>query len=177
MAQVWLSFDEIQQLFSCGTADARRRVVANQWERRRCSDGLVRAQVPSDVAYDFFMLRYRRQPESRPAPVNEFEANAGPVRPVSTIRKTAERMHECGPQLDIFSVGRASRPSVGLERPGVPFPTSHHHALLVSASLRAAPIALTASDCRTDGDRRPTMVTCTTVQKCYAQLDQRLAAR
>jgi hypothetical protein len=25
------------------------RVVANQWERRRCTDGLVRAQVPSDV--------------------------------------------------------------------------------------------------------------------------------
>ena len=74
MAQVWLSFDEIQELFSCEAADARRRVVANQWERRRCGDGLVRAQVPSDVAHDFFMLRYRHQPESRPAPANEFEA-------------------------------------------------------------------------------------------------------
>ena len=74
MAQVWLSFDEIQQVFSCEAADARRRVVANQWERRRCSDGLVRAQVPSEVAHDVFMLRYRHQPESRPAPVNEFEA-------------------------------------------------------------------------------------------------------
>jgi hypothetical protein len=72
MAQVWLSFDEIQQVFSCDTADARRRVVANQWERRRCSDGLVRAQVPSDVAHEFFMLRYRHQPESCPASVNEF---------------------------------------------------------------------------------------------------------
>src|ERR1700722_7244869 len=97
MAQVWLSFDEIQQVFSCDAADARRRVVANQWERRRCSDGLVRAQVPSDVAYDFFMLQYRREPETRPAPVKDFEAamealcrifgteaNAGPARPVST---------------------------------------------------------------------------------------------
>jgi hypothetical protein len=74
MAQVWLSFDEIQQLFNCDAADARRRVVANQWERRRCSDGLVRALVPSDVAHDFFMLRYRHQPESRPAPASEFEA-------------------------------------------------------------------------------------------------------
>jgi hypothetical protein len=74
MAQVWLSFDEIQQVFSCDAADARSRVVANQWERRRCSDGLVRAQVPSDVAHDFFMLRYRHQPESRPAPAIEFEA-------------------------------------------------------------------------------------------------------
>ena len=74
MAQVWLSFDEIQQLFYCDAADARRRVVANQWERRRCGDGLVRALVPSQVAYDFFMLSYRHQPESPPAPVNEFEA-------------------------------------------------------------------------------------------------------
>jgi hypothetical protein len=74
MAQVWLSFDEIQQMFNCDAADARRRAVASQWERRRCGDGLVRAQVPSDVAHDFFMLRYRQQPESRPAPGNEFEA-------------------------------------------------------------------------------------------------------
>jgi hypothetical protein len=73
-AELPISFDEIQQVFSCDAADAGRRVVANQWERRRCSDGLVRAQVPSDVAYDFFMLQYRREPESRPAPVKEFEA-------------------------------------------------------------------------------------------------------
>jgi Ni,Fe-hydrogenase III component G len=51
MAQVWLSFDEIQDLFGCDAVDARRRVVASQW------------------AHDFFMLRYRHQPESRPAPV------------------------------------------------------------------------------------------------------------
>jgi hypothetical protein len=107
MAQVWLSFDEIQQVFSCDTVDARRRVVANQWERRRCSDGLVRAQVPSDVAYEFFTLRYRHQPESRPAPVNEFdsamealcrifgvEANSGPVRPVSTTTEESTRGRE-----------------------------------------------------------------------------------
>jgi hypothetical protein len=73
MAQVWLSFDEIQQVFGGETADARRRVVANQWERRRCSDGLVRAEVPPDVAHAFFMLR-RPEPESPPAPANEFEA-------------------------------------------------------------------------------------------------------
>jgi hypothetical protein len=48
-AQVWLSFNEIQQVFGCDTADARMRVVANQLERRRCTDGSVRAQVPSDV--------------------------------------------------------------------------------------------------------------------------------
>jgi hypothetical protein len=107
MAQVWLSFDEIQQLFSCDAADARRRVVANQWERRRCSDGLVRAQVPSEVAYDFFMLRYRPRPESHRAPVNEFEAamaalcrifgaeaNSGPARRVGTGTEESTRGRE-----------------------------------------------------------------------------------
>jgi len=97
MAQVWLSFEEIQQVFSCDAADARRRVVASQWERRRCGDGLVRAQVPSDVAHDFFMLRCHHQPEPRPAPMNEFEAamealcrifaaeaDAAPPRPAGT---------------------------------------------------------------------------------------------
>jgi hypothetical protein len=84
-------------------ADARRRVVANQWERRRRSEGLVRAQVPSDVAYDFFMLQYRRELESRPAPVKEFEAaidalcrafgaeaDTGPALPATTTTE------ECG---------------------------------------------------------------------------------
>ena len=78
MAQVWLSFEEIQELFRCEAADARRRVVASQWERRRCSDGLVRAQVPADVAHDFFMSRHSGQPQSQPAPARqtagEFEA-------------------------------------------------------------------------------------------------------
>ena len=103
MAQVWLSFDEIQQVFRCDAADARRRVVANQWERRRCGDGLVRAQVPADVAYDFFMLQYRHEPVSRPAQVNEFEAtmdalcrafgaeaDAAPALPAATTTE------ECG---------------------------------------------------------------------------------
>jgi hypothetical protein len=110
MAQVWLSFDEIQQVFSCDAADARRRVVANQWERRRCGDGLVRAQVPSDVAHDFFMLSHRHQPESRPATVNEFEAametlrrifgaeaNSGPARTVSTTMEKSNRGRENAP--------------------------------------------------------------------------------
>lgn len=74
MAQVWLSFEEIQELFNCDAADARRRVIANQWERRRCTDGLVRTQVPTEVAHDFFTLRSQKEPEACPAPANEFEA-------------------------------------------------------------------------------------------------------
>ena len=104
MAQVWLSFDEIQQVFNCDAADARRRVVANQWERRRCGDGLVRALVPSQVAHDFFMLSDRDEPESRAAPTNDFEAamealcrifgaeaHSGSIQPVTTTAEESIR--------------------------------------------------------------------------------------
>jgi hypothetical protein len=104
MAQVWLSFDEIQQVFNCDAADARRRVVANQWERRRCGDGLVRALVPSQVAHDFFMLSDRDEPESRAAPTNDCEAamealcrifgaeaHSGPIQPVTTTAEESIR--------------------------------------------------------------------------------------
>jgi hypothetical protein len=89
MAQVWLSFDEIQQVLSCDAADARKRVVANQWERRRCGDGLVRVQVPSEVAHDFFMLRDSHQPESRP-PADEFAAAMEALRRIFEAEATAE---------------------------------------------------------------------------------------
>jgi hypothetical protein len=90
MAQVWLSFDEIQQVLSCDAADARKCVVANQWERRRCGDGLVRVQVPSEVAHDFFMLRDSHQPESRPAPANEFAAAMEALRRIFEAEATAQ---------------------------------------------------------------------------------------
>ena len=49
MPQVWLTFEEIQDFFSCDAADARRRVIANEWERRRGHDGLTRALLPPEV--------------------------------------------------------------------------------------------------------------------------------
>jgi hypothetical protein len=69
MPQLWLTFEEIADLFYCDTAGARRRVVANQWERRRYSDGLTRALLPSEVAHEF-MLRYSSKHKS----VDEFDA-------------------------------------------------------------------------------------------------------
>jgi len=73
MFQLWLTFEEIADLFSCDSAGARSRVIANQWERRRCHDGLTRAQLPSEAAHEF-MLRYTRKHESPDAPVDEFDA-------------------------------------------------------------------------------------------------------
>jgi hypothetical protein len=73
MPQLWLTFEEIADLFYCDTAAARRRVIASQWERRRYSDGLTRAQLPPEVAHKF-MLRYSSKHESRGAPVDDFDA-------------------------------------------------------------------------------------------------------
>ena len=69
MPQIWLTFEEIADLFYCDTAGARRRVIANQWERRRYSDGVTLALLPSEVAHEF-MLRFKKKHES----VHEFDA-------------------------------------------------------------------------------------------------------
>jgi hypothetical protein len=71
MPQLWLTFEEIADLFSCDAAGARSRVIANQWERRRCHDGLTRAQLPSEAAHEF-MLRYTSKHESPDATGDEF---------------------------------------------------------------------------------------------------------
>jgi len=81
MAQVWLTFEEIQDLFGCDAADARRRVVANQWERRRCTDGLFRAQLPPEAAHEY-MLRYRSRNESPAVEASNFEAAMAALRRV-----------------------------------------------------------------------------------------------
>ena len=57
MPQVLLTFDEIADLFNCDVPCARSRVIENQWERRRCADGLARVNIPPKVAHAF-MVRY-----------------------------------------------------------------------------------------------------------------------
>ncbi|HEY3641095.1 MAG TPA: hypothetical protein VGL31_08370 [Xanthobacteraceae bacterium] len=81
MPQLWLTFEEIADLFDCDPAGARRRVIANQWERRRYNDGLTRAQLPDEVAHEF-MLRYGNKHESRDASVDEFDAAMAALRRV-----------------------------------------------------------------------------------------------
>jgi hypothetical protein len=75
MPQIWLTFEEIADLFYCDTAGARRRVIANQWERRRYHDGLTRAQLPPELAHEF-MLRYSSKHKS----VGEFDAAMAALR-------------------------------------------------------------------------------------------------
>jgi len=73
MAQVWVTFEEIQDLFTCDAASARSRVIFNQWERRRCSDGLTRVLLPPEPANEF-MLGHSRRHELCLKPGDEFEA-------------------------------------------------------------------------------------------------------
>jgi hypothetical protein len=87
----------------CYTASARRRVIANQWERRRYSDGLTRAQVPPEVAHEF-MLRYARKHEARAASVDEFDAAMVALRRVFSQTETNECEEDLLPQPDVMAL-------------------------------------------------------------------------
>jgi hypothetical protein len=87
MPQLWLTFEEIADLLDCDAADARRRVFANQWERRRYADGLTRAQLPPEVAHEF-MLRYSRKHEARGASADEFDAAMAALRRIFNQTET-----------------------------------------------------------------------------------------
>jgi hypothetical protein len=80
MPQIFLTFDEIADLFHCDAAGARSRVIENQWERRRCADGLPRVYVPPEVGHAF-MLNYALKFEQPLPAAQEFEgvmfSNAG----------------------------------------------------------------------------------------------------
>jgi hypothetical protein len=105
MPQLWLTFEEIADLYYCDTAGARRRVIANQWERRRYSDGLTRAQLPPEAAHEF-MLRYRSRHESRGATVDEFDAAMAALRRVFSQTETDKREGELLLQPDVMTPKR-----------------------------------------------------------------------
>jgi hypothetical protein len=55
LAQIWLTYDELGDLFDCGSMAARQAVGQNAWPRRRCSDGLTRVKLPPAAAHEFIM--------------------------------------------------------------------------------------------------------------------------
>src|SRR5262245_47503227 len=55
--QLWLTFEELGGFLNCDAEGARDHVYANQWERRRDSDGVTHAALPPDAARAF-MLKY-----------------------------------------------------------------------------------------------------------------------
>jgi hypothetical protein len=73
MAQVWVTFEEIQDLLGCDAGSARSRAILSQWERRRCTDGAIRVQLSAELAHEF-MLGYASKHVGRFAPDDEFSA-------------------------------------------------------------------------------------------------------
>jgi hypothetical protein len=57
MAQVWLSYAEIEELISIAGDEVRDRVSALGYDRRRCHDGLTRVKLPEQLA-EAYMLNF-----------------------------------------------------------------------------------------------------------------------
>jgi len=64
MPQIWVSYEELGNFLGCDGHAAASHVDAACWPRRRCHDGLTRAKVPLDIAFDivqfFFGVQTRR---------------------------------------------------------------------------------------------------------------------
>jgi hypothetical protein len=61
MPQVWATFEESAYLYQIDVTSARNLVIESQWERRRYSDGVTRAILPSDAALKL-MIDYAAKP-------------------------------------------------------------------------------------------------------------------
>jgi hypothetical protein len=61
MPQLWMTYEELGELFYGDAATARDHVIANQWERRRCSDGVTRAVVPPNAMLEFMLAYIARE--------------------------------------------------------------------------------------------------------------------
>jgi hypothetical protein len=64
MPQIWLTYNELGQLFHCNALAARRAAERNAWPARRSSDGNIRVKLPPAAAHEFIMS-YARQLEER----------------------------------------------------------------------------------------------------------------
>jgi hypothetical protein len=53
MAQIWLTYEEIGEFFSCSSATARDLAINHSWTRRRSRDGQTRVKLPQDLMTQF----------------------------------------------------------------------------------------------------------------------------
>jgi hypothetical protein len=103
MPQVWLTFDEIAEYYDCDAAGARGRVIANQWERRRCSDGQFRVQLPPEAGHEF-MVSYASQCETRSAGPDQFDAAMAALRRVfGQLDESASNENPCPVQQSVVT--------------------------------------------------------------------------
>jgi hypothetical protein len=55
--QVWLTYQELGDMFAIDIHTARSEVIANGWSRRRCSDAQTRVKLPPMAAHEY-MIAY-----------------------------------------------------------------------------------------------------------------------
>jgi hypothetical protein len=56
MAQIWLTYDELGELFGRSPARMRQHVIESEWTRRRSRDGLTRVKLPPTVMWHFISI-------------------------------------------------------------------------------------------------------------------------
>jgi hypothetical protein len=56
MAQIWLTYDELGELFDRSPARMRQHVIECDWTRRRSRDGLTRVKLPPNVMWHFISV-------------------------------------------------------------------------------------------------------------------------
>jgi hypothetical protein len=53
--QVWLTYEELAEMFTLDAETVRSEVIAHGWPRRRCSDALTRVKLPPAAAHEFMV--------------------------------------------------------------------------------------------------------------------------
>ena len=55
MPQVWLTYEELAEMFALDAQTVRSEVIAHGWPRRRCSDALTRVKLPPAAAHEYMV--------------------------------------------------------------------------------------------------------------------------
>jgi hypothetical protein len=53
--QVWLTYEELAEMFTLDAQTVRSEVIAHGWPRRRCSDALTRVKLPPAAAHEYMV--------------------------------------------------------------------------------------------------------------------------
>lgn len=114
MPQVWLTYEELGDMFNFDPHTARAESIAHGWARRRCSDGATRVKLHPAAAHDY-MVGYaakvsRDAALSAPPAVHHLQERAVALR-----AELLGRPHECehgsqnaGVQEDVLNSGDAA---------------------------------------------------------------------
>jgi hypothetical protein len=53
--QVWLTYEELAEMFSLEAETVRAEVISHGWPRRRCSDSVTRVKLPPGAAHEYMV--------------------------------------------------------------------------------------------------------------------------